>query len=166
MGSTLADSTQETTVNPAIWPSRMNTWVTLNAWPESWMENPTINRASNSAIINVVKISRPIGSLRFPPSASTFATSPRLDSDKIPAKASASVKCRLRANSMPRTSEVTASAARREMATDKVEATKNRPRIVDKKPGMSISSRPIRKRGQRRRSPGIIPIRAPAGLPR
>ena len=34
-------------------------------------------------MITVVKISRPMGSLKCPLSASTFATSPRLDSDRM-----------------------------------------------------------------------------------
>ena len=88
------------------------------------MVNPTTSSAVTSAMITTVKILSPIGSLRWPPSASTFATSPRLDSDRIPASARASVKPRPSANWSPSRSEVTTSAASSEMITDTTAATK------------------------------------------
>ena len=111
-----------------------------SSWPASLMVNPTMSKAISSAMITVVNISRPSGSLRCPSSASTLATMPRLDSAKTPDSASAEVKGR------SRTKWVTPSAARRGTITDTVAATKNRPRIVATKPEMSTSSSPIRKK--------------------
>ena len=148
-GRILADRNHATTAKPTICISRRSTLATLSSYscaPISLMENPTTSRASNSAMITVVKISRPMGSLKCPLSASTFATSPRLDSDRMPARASASVKSRLRAKLISKKLDVRTRAMSSEMSTDTVAATKNRPRIVATKLGMSISSRPTRKK--------------------
>ena len=122
-GSTRVDSTQVTTTNPKICSSRVTIPIRLGSWC-SPMVNPTTSSAATSAIATMVKILRPIGSLRWPESASTLATSPRLDSDRMPASASASVKCRPSAKGSPARSEVTSMAATSEMITDSTAATK------------------------------------------
>ena len=88
------------------------------------MVNPTTSSAATSAMITTVNTLRPIGSLRCPPSASTLAARPRLDSDRMPASASASVNSSPSAKSTPSRSEVTVNAATSEIATDSTAATK------------------------------------------
>ena len=97
-------------------------------------------------MITMVKIFSPMGCLSVPASASTLTASPRLDSDRMPARANASLKSRPRPTSMPKRSEVTARAATIEMATEIMAAAKYRPRMVATKPGTSTSSSPTMKK--------------------
>ena len=122
-GSTRVDSTQVTTTKPAICRSSVTSPSTLGSWC-SPMVKPTTSSAATSAMATMVKIFSPIGSFRWPESASTLATSPRLDSDRMPASASASSKCRPSAKENPARSEVTSMADTSEMITDSMAATK------------------------------------------
>ena len=106
---------------------------------------PTTSNARSSAMIAVVKIRMPTGSFRCPPSANTFATRPRLEIDSMPAMANAVVKLNPRPKSK-KISDVIVRAAKRDMRTEIVAATKNRPLMVDTKLLMSISSKPIMKK--------------------
>ena len=71
------------------------------------MVRPTTSRASTSAMITTVKIRRPISSLSNPLSARTLATKPRLDRDRMPARANALSNSRPSEKSSPSMSEVT-----------------------------------------------------------
>ena len=122
------------------------------------MVTPTTSRLITSAMMTAVNILRPISSFSSPLSDKTLATMPRLDNERMPARQSALVNSRLRAKSTPRKSEVTSRETRTEMTTDRAPAMKKRPRIVAMKPGMSISSRPIRKKRTKTPMPRKISI--------
>ena len=119
------------------------------------MANPTTNRAISSAMTTAVKIWTPTGSFSRPSSISTLATRPRLDSDSTPASASACVKLRPRCTSK-KTSVVTASDTSIDMVTESTEARKRRPRMAARKPLMSSSSRPMRKKNMNMPMPRMI----------
>ena len=118
-------------------------------WSRSPSANPINSRAISSATMTAVKISSPMGFLRCPLSASTLVTRPRLESERMPESARASMKSRPSAKLTPKRSEVTKRALAMETATDTTAATKNRPRRVDLKLGRSISSRPTRKKNRK-----------------
>ena len=99
-------------------------------------------------MITAVKIWTPTGSFKRPSSINTLATTPRLDSDSTPANPRAWVKLRSSCRSN-RKSVVTARDTRSDMTTDNVEATKRRPRIEERNPLMSSSSRPMRKKNMK-----------------
>ena len=92
---------------------------------------------------------------------STLATTPRLESDSTPASPKACVKSRSNPKSK-NVSVVTASDTKSDMVTDKTEARKRRPRIADKKPLMSSSSKPIRKKNMKMPMLKMISTSVPA----
>ena len=100
----------------------------------------------------MVNISMPMGVRNFPSSISTLARTPRLVSDRTPATASEPANPRPSPKSKPML-KVTTRAASRETSTETTAATEHRLRMAARKPEMSSSSSPIRKKNRKMPTP-------------
>jgi len=121
----------------------------------------------------MVNISMPMGVRSFPSSISTLARTPRLVRDSTPATASEPANPRPRPKSKPML-KVTTRAASRETTTETTAATEHRLRMAARKPEMSSSSSPIRKKNRKIPTPSstwtspagsTMPVTGPSRMP-